>query len=258
MVAPNLEPVPHIWDGHSILRGSALGLALRSWPNREIGAMPSACNAPSPALASGLEPVPYDVVLGPGPPCNQTSTRRNMTSIHRRFTAPLAVLAAAGLALAGCSGGGGGGGAGDAGDADGVVTVYGTIQDTEAELLEESWAQWEEDNAIDIQYEGSKEFEAQISVRAQGGNAPDLAIFPQPGLLADLAVARLHPAGARGVACQRRRVLVRGLGRLRHGRRHPLRRAAHGERQGLRLVLAGRVRGERLGGPRRPGTTCSR
>ncbi|MBN9238871.1 MAG: sugar ABC transporter substrate-binding protein [Micrococcales bacterium 70-64] len=110
-------------------------------------------------------------------------------TVHRRFAAPLAVLAVAGLALAGCSADGGdtGSGPGDAGEADGVVTVYGTIQDTEADLLEQSWADWEKANNIDIQYEGSKEFEAQIGTRAQGGTAPDLAIFPQPGLLADLA-----------------------------------------------------------------------
>src|SRR3954465_13521291 len=109
-------------------------------------------------------------------------------TVNRRAFAPLAVLAAAGIALAGCSGSGGDGGeGGDAGEADGVVTVYGTIQDTETELLEQSWADWEAENDIDIQYEGSKEFEAQIATGAQGGTAPDLAIFPQPGLLADLA-----------------------------------------------------------------------
>ena len=115
-----------------------------------------------------------------------------MSSIlHRRFTLPIAVLVATGLALTGCSSGGGGGGAdtgpGDAGEADGVVTIYGTIADTEADLLEQSWADWEKENDIDIEYESSKEFEAQISIRAQGGNAPDIAIFPQPGLLGDLA-----------------------------------------------------------------------
>jgi alpha-glucoside transport system substrate-binding protein len=114
------------------------------------------------------------------------------STLHRRITIPLAILAASGLVLTGCSSGGDGGGAsdsgpGDAGDADGVVTVYGTIIDTEEDLLNESWAAWEEENDIDIEYESSKEFEAQISIRAQGGNAPDLAIFPQPGLLGDLA-----------------------------------------------------------------------
>ena len=108
-------------------------------------------------------------------------------NLHRRFTAPVALFAAAGLVLAGCSAEGAAEGPGDYGDADGVVTVYGTIADTEAELLEQSWADWESENDIDIQYESSKLFEEQISVRAQGGNAPDLAIFPQPGLLADLA-----------------------------------------------------------------------
>ncbi|MDJ0376803.1 ABC transporter substrate-binding protein [Cryobacterium sp. PH31-L1] len=108
-------------------------------------------------------------------------------SLHRRITAPIAFAAIAGLALAGCSGGPGATTADSGAKGDGVVTVYGTIADTEAQLLEESWAGWEKDNNIDIQYESSKEFESQISIRAQGGNAPDIAIFPQPGLMKDLA-----------------------------------------------------------------------
>ncbi|QYH35195.1 ABC transporter substrate-binding protein [Salinibacterium sp. M195] len=111
-----------------------------------------------------------------------------MISHHfRRALLPIATLGVATMVLSGCASGSGADGPGDAGDADGVVTIYGTIADTEAELLEESWADWEEANGIDIQYESSKEFEAQISIRAQGGNAPDIAIFPQPGLIADLA-----------------------------------------------------------------------
>jgi alpha-glucoside transport system substrate-binding protein len=98
----------------------------------------------------------------------------------------------AALALAGCTGGPGvDQGDDEGGDGDDVVTVYGTIVTPEQELLEESWAEWEEENGIDIQYEGSKEFEAQIAVRAQGGTPPDLAIFPQPGLLADMATRGL-------------------------------------------------------------------
>ncbi|MGL4339103.1 MAG: ABC transporter substrate-binding protein [Rhodoglobus sp.] len=110
-------------------------------------------------------------------------------TVHRRITAPLAVLAAAGLALAGCSAeDGSSSGPGDAGEADGVVTIYSSITEpVQVENLEKSWADWEKTNKIDIKFEGSKDFEKQIPVRAQGGNAPDLAIFPQPGLLADLA-----------------------------------------------------------------------
>ena len=107
--------------------------------------------------------------------------------LHRRFTTPIVLATIAGLTLAGCSGGPGTTTSDAGADGDGTVTVYGTIADTEATLLEESWADWEESNNIDIQYESSKEFEAQISIRAQGGSAPDIAIFPQPGLLGDLA-----------------------------------------------------------------------
>jgi len=122
--------------------------------------------------------------------------------LHRRITAPIAIFAIAGLAIAGCSGTGNEAaeGPGDFGTADGVVTIYGTIADTEAELLEQSWADWETENDIDIQYESSKEFEAQIGVRAQGGDAPDLAIFPQPGLMGDLADRGYIQPAPEGVA----------------------------------------------------------
>ncbi|WP_406249256.1 ABC transporter substrate-binding protein [Microbacterium sp. M] len=111
-------------------------------------------------------------------------------SQRKRLIAPLALLGVAGIALAGCgapgapTGGGGGGG----GDVDGeTVTIYGTIVEAEAELLQESWADFEEETGIDIKYEGSQDFETQLGTRAQGGNPPDIAIFPQPGLMADFA-----------------------------------------------------------------------
>ncbi|WP_309068498.1 ABC transporter substrate-binding protein [Microbacterium sp.] len=115
------------------------------------------------------------------------------TATRKRLILSTTGLGITVLALAGCtggpgvSGGGGGGGGGESEGGSSEVTVYGTIVDAEAELLEQSWADWEEENGIDIVYEGSQEFEAQIAVRAQGGNPPDLAIFPQPGLLADMA-----------------------------------------------------------------------
>ncbi|AZZ53529.1 ABC transporter substrate-binding protein [Rathayibacter festucae] len=114
------------------------------------------------------------------------------SSLHRRLTLPVAVLAAAGIALAGCSSssdpndpnaGGGASSGGAAGD--GSVTVYGTINGDEATLLEQSWADWEKESGIDIEYTGDKGFEQQIGIKVQGGDVPDLAIFPQPGLLAD-------------------------------------------------------------------------
>lgn len=68
-----------------------------------------------------------------------------------------------------------------------TVSIYTPITDTEADLLEESWSEFEACTGITISYEGTNEFEAQLRVRVQGGNAPDIAFVPQPGLVAELA-----------------------------------------------------------------------
>jgi alpha-glucoside transport system substrate-binding protein len=64
-----------------------------------------------------------------------------------------------------------------------VVTMAGPFTDNDAIKFEESIKSFEEETGIDIQYEGSKEFEASISIRVEGGNPPDIVDFPQPGLL---------------------------------------------------------------------------
>lgn len=68
-----------------------------------------------------------------------------------------------------------------------TVSVYATIRDAEADKLTQSWKKFEECTNIKIDYEGSGEFETQIKVRADGGQPPDIAVFPQPGLLASFA-----------------------------------------------------------------------
>jgi len=64
-----------------------------------------------------------------------------------------------------------------------TVSIYATIRDVEADKLQQSWKKFEDCTNIKIDYEGSGEFETQIKVRVDGGNAPDIAVFPQPGLL---------------------------------------------------------------------------
>lgn len=65
-----------------------------------------------------------------------------------------------------------------------TVEIYTTIIEPESTLYEESFVDFEECTGIDIEWNGTQEFEAQMAVRVEGGTAPDLAIFPQPGLLA--------------------------------------------------------------------------
>ncbi len=64
-----------------------------------------------------------------------------------------------------------------------VVTMAGPFTDNDAIKFDESVKSFEELTGIDIQYEGSKEFEASIGISIEGGNPPDIVDFPQPGLL---------------------------------------------------------------------------
>jgi alpha-glucoside transport system substrate-binding protein len=115
---------------------------------------------------------------------------------HRRWLIPAAGAAAVGLALTGCTGDIENQDAADVDCADyeaygtfedADVTIGGTILDLEADRLNESWADFETCTGINIDYQGTSEFEAQIAVLAEGGNAPDIGIVPQPGLLQRLA-----------------------------------------------------------------------
>lgn len=120
---------------------------------------------------------------------------------RRRFATLTAVLAVAALTVTACGsgddeGGGddagstGGGGAIDCapyeafGELDGkTVTVYTSITAPEDEPHIASYQPFVDCTGVEIKYEGSKEFEAQLPVRVKGGNAPDIAYLPQPGLL---------------------------------------------------------------------------
>jgi alpha-glucoside transport system substrate-binding protein len=66
---------------------------------------------------------------------------------------------------------------------EGTVTIYSPIRDVEADQMQAAWKKFSDCTGIKIDYEGTGEFEAQIQVRVDGGNPPDLAMFPQPALM---------------------------------------------------------------------------
>ncbi|MFA5571070.1 MAG: ABC transporter substrate-binding protein [Sphaerochaetaceae bacterium] len=68
-----------------------------------------------------------------------------------------------------------------------TVHVFGAFVDEEAHRFEEAIKPFEQRTGIKVVYEGSKDFETLISVRVEGGNAPDIAGLPQPGLMATFA-----------------------------------------------------------------------
>ncbi|WP_020575115.1 ABC transporter substrate-binding protein [Actinopolymorpha alba] len=66
------------------------------------------------------------------------------------------------------------------------ITVYTSIVAPEDQPHINSYKPFEQCTGAKVVYEGSKEFEAQVVVRAKSGNAPDIAYVPQPGLLQTL------------------------------------------------------------------------
>jgi alpha-glucoside transport system substrate-binding protein len=75
-----------------------------------------------------------------------------------------------------------------AGEYDGTkVTAFGAFRDADEALFNETVKVFEDATGIDVQYESSDQFEATISVRVDAGDVPDVADFPQPGLMARFA-----------------------------------------------------------------------
>ena len=68
-----------------------------------------------------------------------------------------------------------------------TISVFGPWMGSEKEHFEKVIQYFEKATGAKVDYAGSDSFEQQIVIDAQAGSAPNIAIFPQPGLAADLA-----------------------------------------------------------------------
>lgn len=85
------------------------------------------------------------------------------------------------------------------------VTITGPERDeSEAGAIQAALDIFAEENGMEITYTGDADWEANINVQVEGGNPPDISIFPQPGKLADFAragnVVALNDAAAAATA----------------------------------------------------------
>ena len=125
----------------------------------------------------------------------------------RRGLAAIAVVMSASLVLAACGGDDDGGSdtAGGKAPGDGktecagledvmkygdltgkTVKVYTSVVAPEDKPQKDSYKLFTTCTGAKVEYEGSKEFEAQLVVRVKSGNPPDIAYVPQPGLVKTL------------------------------------------------------------------------
>ncbi|CAA9257729.1 MAG: Alpha-glucosides-binding periplasmic protein AglE precursor [uncultured Acidimicrobiales bacterium] len=82
---------------------------------------------------------------------------------------------------AGTEGEGGAGGEGD-----GEVRISGPETGAEADGFQAALDVFSEESGVTAEYQGSRDFETQVRVAAEGGDLPDIGVIPQPGLVNDL------------------------------------------------------------------------
>ncbi|WP_112320672.1 ABC transporter substrate-binding protein [Oceanibium sediminis] len=68
-----------------------------------------------------------------------------------------------------------------------TMTMTGPWTGADKELVESVTAYFTAATGATVNYSGSESFEQDIVIAAQAGSAPNIAVFPQPGLAADLA-----------------------------------------------------------------------
>jgi alpha-glucoside transport system substrate-binding protein len=67
------------------------------------------------------------------------------------------------------------------------VEIFGAFSSDEADRFRETLQPLIDETGMDVEYVDSPSFDTEIVTRVEGGNVPDIAMFPQPGLLLDIA-----------------------------------------------------------------------
>ena len=96
-----------------------------------------------------------------------------------------ATLGAVAVLTAGCLSEGGGGGGND-NTSNTIEIMYAFSTDQESGFKDEVNA-WADENNVDVKFTQSSDFNSLINTRVQGNDAPDVALFPQPGIMKDFA-----------------------------------------------------------------------
>ena len=68
-----------------------------------------------------------------------------------------------------------------------TIEVFGPWLTVDEELVNSVFAYFEHATGAEIEYAGSDSFEQQIVIDVEAGSPPNIAVFPQPGLAADMA-----------------------------------------------------------------------
>ncbi|NAZ82464.1 extracellular solute-binding protein [Kineococcus sp. R8] len=87
----------------------------------------------------------------------------------------------------GCLSEPGGSGSGGGGDDDDTVEIMYGFTDSSSGLFQAEINKFAEAQGINVKFSPTPDFNTVITTRISGNNKPDIAIFPQPGIMADFA-----------------------------------------------------------------------
>lgn len=108
--------------------------------------------------------------------------------MQRKFLMGIATLAAVGLMTSGClSSAKPSATTGGAETAKETVEIMYAFSGSQSTAFQQDVKTWADANKINIKFTQSDAFEEMISTRVASGSAPDIAIFPQPGILQGMA-----------------------------------------------------------------------
>ena len=102
-----------------------------------------------------------------------------------KFLSVAAISALAAVSLTGCAAG--------APEGDGKVTIFGGYGEADAKAFQASLDEFGKANGIEITFTSLASFDKDIKVKIEAGQEPDIALWPQPGGLKDLAADNLVP-----------------------------------------------------------------
>lgn len=99
-----------------------------------------------------------------------------------------ATLGAVAVLTAGClSQGGGSGGGGGSGNTSSNVEIAYAFTGTQSDSFQKVMNAWASSNGVNLKLTSTPSFQTVITTRAQSNQLPDIAMFPQPGIMANLA-----------------------------------------------------------------------
>jgi alpha-glucoside transport system substrate-binding protein len=108
--------------------------------------------------------------------------------LRKRLAMVVALSAGTALAMTGCSSG-----SSTSSSSGGTVNISGAFTGTQATAFQSDLNAWAKGKNITVKYNGSNSFQTGIITQVKGGQAPDIAIFPQPGVLKSLISGGMLP-----------------------------------------------------------------